>query len=128
MVLTYRYRFVEFPLKVGDGVYAGISMEAGNLWTNLDDATTADLEYANSLYLGVDTSTYGPTPTHRKTLDIAISQLDKIKSELEAAGIDGDPNLAYALHLARRGYVTLAPDYPGFGESRYDFGVQAIHV
>jgi len=44
------------------------------------------------------------------------------KGKLEAAGIDGDPNLAYALHLARRGYVTLAPDYPGFGESRYDFG------
>ncbi len=43
------------------------------------------------------------------------------KGKLEAAGIDGDPNLAYALHLARRGYVTLAPDYPGFGESRYDF-------
>jgi len=39
----------------------------------------------------------------------------------EAAGINGNPDLAYALHLAQRGYVTLAPDYPGFGESKYDF-------
>jgi dienelactone hydrolase/predicted GH43/DUF377 family glycosyl hydrolase len=39
----------------------------------------------------------------------------------EVAGIGGDPNLAYALHLAQRGYVTLAPDYPSFGDSRFDF-------
>lgn len=39
----------------------------------------------------------------------------------ETAGINGNPDLAYALHLAQRGYVTLAPDYPGFGESKYDF-------
>lgn len=34
----------------------------------------------------------------------------------EPAGLGGLPNLHYALHLARRGYVTLAPDYPSFGE------------
>ncbi|MFO1091839.1 MAG: alpha/beta fold hydrolase [Planctomycetaceae bacterium] len=40
----------------------------------------------------------------------------------EPAGISGKPNLHYALHLAQRGYVTLAPDYPSFGESGdYDF-------
>ncbi len=33
----------------------------------------------------------------------------------------GDENLRYAAHLAERGYVTLAPDYPSFGEYRYDF-------
>ncbi|MCL5005703.1 MAG: alpha/beta hydrolase family protein [Acidobacteria bacterium] len=38
----------------------------------------------------------------------------------EPAGIRGNPNLHYALELAKRGYVTLAPDYPGCG--RYDFG------
>ncbi|MBM82271.1 MAG: acetylxylan esterase [Planctomycetaceae bacterium] len=39
----------------------------------------------------------------------------------EPAGIGGRPNLHYALHLARRGYVTLAPDYPSFGDYNVDF-------
>lgn len=39
----------------------------------------------------------------------------------EPAGLGGSPNLHYALHLAERGYVTLAPDYPSFGDYRYDF-------
>lgn len=39
----------------------------------------------------------------------------------EPAGIGGNPNLHYALHLAQRGYVTLAPDYPSFGDYKYDF-------
>lgn len=44
----------------------------------------------------------------------------------EPAGLGGDPNLHYALELAERGYVTLAPGYPnlpftqGFGGYRYD--------
>ena len=39
----------------------------------------------------------------------------------EPAGLGGSPNLHYALHLAQRGYVTLAPDYPSFGDYQYDF-------
>lgn len=42
----------------------------------------------------------------------------------EPAGLSGDPNLHYALELARRGYVALAPDYPSFGEHRFDFAAQ----
>lgn len=42
----------------------------------------------------------------------------------EPAGLAGDPSLHYALHLAERGYVTLAPDYPSFGEHTYEFGQQ----
>jgi dienelactone hydrolase len=38
----------------------------------------------------------------------------------EPAGLGPDKNLAYALELARRGYVTLAPDYPGFGDDKTD--------
>lgn len=34
----------------------------------------------------------------------------------EPAGIAGKPNLHYALELAQRGYITLAPDLPSFGE------------
>ena len=39
----------------------------------------------------------------------------------EPAGLAGDASLHYALHLARRGYVTFAPDYPSFADSKYDF-------
>ncbi|MES2791242.1 MAG: alpha/beta fold hydrolase [Planctomycetota bacterium] len=39
----------------------------------------------------------------------------------EPAGLGGSPNLQYALHLAERGYITLSPDYPSFGEHQYDF-------
>lgn len=39
----------------------------------------------------------------------------------EPAGVAGDPSLKYALDLAHRGFVTLAPDYPSLGEHSYDF-------
>ena len=39
----------------------------------------------------------------------------------EPSGMGGSGNLHYALELAQRGYVTLAPDYPSFGEYEYDF-------
>ena len=38
----------------------------------------------------------------------------------EPAGLGGNPQLHYARELAERGYVTLAPDYPNFGEYRFD--------
>lgn len=43
----------------------------------------------------------------------------------EPAGLGKNPDLDYALELAEKGYVTLAPDYPGFGEYKinpYDRG------
>ncbi|MCL2306292.1 MAG: alpha/beta fold hydrolase [Planctomycetaceae bacterium] len=46
-------------------------------------------------------------------------------SDLGKRSVDGErsvPNRAYARELARRGYVVIAPDYPGFGELQdYDF-------
>jgi dienelactone hydrolase len=38
----------------------------------------------------------------------------------EPAGVRGAKNLHYALELAERGYVTLAPDYPNFGDYKID--------
>jgi fermentation-respiration switch protein FrsA (DUF1100 family) len=38
----------------------------------------------------------------------------------EPAGLGGKPNLHYARELAERGYVTLVPDYPNFGEYKVD--------
>jgi acetyl esterase/lipase len=37
------------------------------------------------------------------------------------AGFGDKESRAYALELARRGYVVLAPDYPSFGDYKYDF-------
>jgi dienelactone hydrolase len=42
----------------------------------------------------------------------------------EPAGLSGLESLHYALELAERGYVTLAPDYPSFGDYHYDFKVE----
>ena len=33
----------------------------------------------------------------------------------------GIPNRAYAYELAKRGHVVIAPDYPSFGDYKYDF-------
>lgn len=38
----------------------------------------------------------------------------------ESVGLGAKPNLRYASELAARGYVTVAPDYPGFGEYQID--------
>jgi dienelactone hydrolase len=38
----------------------------------------------------------------------------------EPVGLGGKPNLRYARELATRGYVTIAPDYPNFGEYKVD--------
>jgi len=51
---------------------------------------------------------------------LCLHQTTRI-GKMEPAGLGGRPNLRYALELAQRGYVTLAPDYPSFGDYRYDF-------
>jgi pimeloyl-ACP methyl ester carboxylesterase len=38
----------------------------------------------------------------------------------EPAGLGPNPDLDYARELAERGYVTIAPDYPNFGEYKLD--------
>ena len=44
----------------------------------------------------------------------------------EPCGIKGEPDLAFALQLVRRGYVCIAPDVIGFGE-RIPRGAQPYH-
>ena len=39
----------------------------------------------------------------------------------EPIGLGKQDSKAQALHLVKRGYVCLAPDYPSFGEYKYDF-------
>ena len=51
---------------------------------------------------------------------LCLHQTTKI-GKAEPAGLGPKTNLQYALELANRGYVTLAPDYPSFGDHPYDF-------
>ena len=47
---------------------------------------------------------------------LCLHQTTRIGKD-EPAGIGGKENLHYAYELAERGFVTLAPDYPSFGDS-----------
>lgn len=60
------------------------------------------------------------TPGRRVPAMLALHQTTGI-GKGEPAGLGGSPNLHYALELAQRGYVVLAPDYPSFGDYQYDF-------
>ena len=50
---------------------------------------------------------------------LCLHQTTKIGKD-QPAGLGDKPNLHYARELALRGYVALAPDYPNFGEYRFD--------
>ena len=41
--------------------------------------------------------------------------------KMEPVGLGPNESRRYAKHLAGRGYITLAPDYPSFGDYNYDF-------
>jgi dienelactone hydrolase len=58
---------------------------------------------------------------------LCLHQTIKI-GKSEPAGLGTNLDLRYALHLALRGYVTLAPDYPSFGEYAYDFDLKEGYV
>ena len=72
---------------------------------------------------------YEPVPAYlflpktkgKVPLVLCLHQTNGALGAKEPAGLGGNPNLHYALHLAERGYVTVAPDYPSFGEYPYDF-------
>jgi acetyl esterase/lipase len=61
-------------------------------------------------------------PSHQKNPVPGILCLHQTTGigKSEPAGLGGNPDLHYALELAKRGYVTLAPDYPNFGEYSFD--------
>ena len=65
-------------------------------------------------YLMMPKNISGPTPAM-----MCLHQTVPIGKE-EPVGLGGKPNLRYGIELARRGYVTLSPDYPNFGEYAFD--------
>ena len=60
-----------------------------------------------------------PTPGGKRPAMLCLHQTTAIGKD-EPAGLGGKANLHYAQELAERGYVTLAPDYPNFGEYKVD--------
>ncbi len=63
-----------------------------------------------------------PSPKHsgKRPAMLCLHQTTAVGKD-EPLGIRGDTNLKYALELVDRGYVVIVPDYPTFGEHRYDF-------
>jgi NTE family protein len=53
--LIYHYRFVRVPRPFGTGIYAGASLEAGNVWEDADGVAVSDLRYAGSVFIGAET-------------------------------------------------------------------------
>jgi pimeloyl-ACP methyl ester carboxylesterase len=67
-----------------------------------------------------DGSPPGGTGTNpRRPAMLCLHQTVAIGKD-EPVGLGGKPDLRYAMELARRGYVAIAPDYPGFGEYKID--------
>jgi acetyl esterase/lipase len=62
---------------------------------------------------------FRPLGGGRRPAVICLHQTTRIGKD-EPAGLGGNPDLHYALELARAGFVTLAPDYPNFGEYKFD--------
>ncbi|MFN7939626.1 MAG: alpha/beta fold hydrolase [Bryobacteraceae bacterium] len=50
---------------------------------------------------------------------VCLHQTTRIGKD-EPAGLGGKPNLHYAHELAEQGFLTIAPDYPNFGEYTFD--------
>lgn len=61
----------------------------------------------------------GAATKGRRPAMLCLHQTTRI-GKGEPAGIGGKPDLHYARELAARGYVTIAPDYPNFGDYQID--------
>ena len=57
---------------------------------------------------------------------LCLHQTTRIGKD-EPAGLGGRPTLHYAHELAERGFICIVPDYPSFGDYRYDFGQEGAH-
>ncbi len=53
--LIYDRELAKLPAALGGGVYAGISLEAGEVWGELSDFELGHLKFGGSIFLGADT-------------------------------------------------------------------------
>lgn len=88
---------------VGDQVRKKITFQS-----DADDRVPAYLMFPSPNYSG------------KRPAMLCLHQTTAVGKD-EPLGIRGDTNLKYAQELVDRGYVVIAPDYPTFGDHRYDF-------
>jgi dienelactone hydrolase len=108
-----------------------VTLEGGLLRRKLSYQTDADDRVAAYLFVPAPrqrASGTGESQPPAKLPAVLCLQQTTAAGKSEPAGLAGDESLHYALHLARRGYVTLAPDYPSFGDSKYDFALRHGYV
>jgi dienelactone hydrolase len=73
-------------------------------------------------YLVIPHGLTGPAPA---VLCLHPTHFELGKAQL--LGLGGNPSRFYAHELGERGFVCLAPDYPGFADYKYDFQTQGSH-
>ncbi len=81
-------------------------------WTRFKLTYAAEPGDRVPAYLFIPT---GASRKARRPAMLCLHQTTRI-GKREPAGLGGLPNLPYAKELADRGFVTLAPDYPGYGD------------
>lgn len=91
------------------------SQTVGNLVRKKISYHTDSVERRVFAYLLMPTDLHEPRPAM-----LCLHQTTAI-GKGEPVGESPNKNLHYALHLAERGYVTLSPDYPSYGDSNYAF-------
>ena len=92
------------------------------------ELTRRKLTYRSDRNEPVTAYLFLPADRNKPAPAVLCLQQTNQQGKEEVAGISRDANLAYGLHLAQRGYVTLAPDYPGFGDSKFDFAPQRGYI
>ena len=53
--LVYYREMTKLPAALGGGLYLGLSAEAGNVYSDLDDVSAGNLKFGGSIFLGADT-------------------------------------------------------------------------
>ena len=88
--------------------------------TSINDITRLRISYTTKDYDTVPAYLFIPAGGRKMLPGVLCLHQTTSIGKGEPAGTGGNPNLHYALELAQRGYVTIAPDYPNFGDYHFD--------
>ena len=96
-------------------------------WILIPHASSQEKDSTQSEPKSAEQKSAGATMSQRMPgmLCLHPTQFELGKDQL--LGLGGKPSRFYAHELAEAGFVCIAPDYPGFGEYKYDFATQGKH-